>query len=353
MGDQISNEYIEMVVKSTCKSYTDEDRRRLGVEPTPREKVFSQGTWSLYRYDGSRNSKFDPVLIIPSLINRPFIMDLLPGHSLIESMRDAGLDIFLLDWGFPETGAGHLGIPHYVGKFIKRAVRTVKKLTGTEKIQLMGQCLGGTMAAIYASHPLFREELSSLSLLTTPLNLEGSGLLAQWTANSDFDIEKLTNGFGDVVPAEFFHASFPLLDVGKSMSKYRTLLEAFEIPQFPQIWQALDLWGSDNVPFGLQAFRDLIKLLYQENLLYRGQFPLEGEKVDFRTIDIPVLSVAASEDHVFTVDAAKVISEGRAAEQGKLDYHVIPAGHVTLIAAHPVRNQTFEIFREFLTRKRD
>ncbi|PKK90741.1 MAG: hypothetical protein CVV64_07635 [Candidatus Wallbacteria bacterium HGW-Wallbacteria-1] len=353
MVDKIRNEYVEMVVKSTCKMYTEEDRRKLGMEPTPKEAVYSQGTWTLYRYCGCEKSDFDPVLVIPSLINRPYIMDLLPGHSLIESLTSAGLDVFLLDWGFPDPSTGHLGLPHYVGTYIHRALRQVRKISGSSKVQLMGQCLGGTMAAIYASHPEFSKGLSSLALLTTPVNFEDSGLLAQWTANSDFDIVRMTEGVGPVVPAEFFHSSFPLLDVGKSLGKYRTLLESFEIPKFTGIWQALDIWATDNVPFGLQAFRDLISLFYQKNLFCRHEFPLQGRLVGHSSISVPTLSVAAAEDHVFTVSAAEHISESRAALDGKLEYHVIPAGHVTLIAAHPVRSQTFEIFRNFLRANRN
>lgn len=348
-------EYLEMVAKSTGKLYTPEDMVRLGMAPTPRTAVHTQGTATLFRYSSQDpsasagiGSKADPVLLVPSLINRPYIMDLLKGHSLIGHLADQGFDLFLLDWGFPDESVGHLGLDHFIGKYIARAVRHVRKITGARKVQLAGQCLGGTMTLAYAAHPELRKDLSSLSLLTAPVNLDDSGLLSDWTSNESFDIFELTRAYDAVVPPEFFHACFPFLDVNKSLGKYKGLLENFELPDFPRIWQSLDYWANDNVPFALTAFRDLIHLIYQKNQIYLGEYEVLGRKVDFRDIDLPMLSVAAEQDHVFTVKAAEVVSETRSASSGRLIFRVMPAGHVTLIAAHPVRAKTFEIFGEFL-----
>jgi polyhydroxyalkanoate synthase len=278
-------------------------------------------------------------------------MDLLPANSLVEELVNAGLDVFLLDWGMPDESMGHLGFAHYAGSYITRAVRQIKKITGTDKIQLMGQCLGGTLAAMHAAHPDHLKNLESLILLTTPIDFQDSGLLAEWTSNPDFDIEKLTQAFMAIVPHKFFHASFPLLDVSKTLGKYKTLLEHFELPGFAKIWQALDYWANDNVDFTLQAFRDLIALLYQKNAFYKGEFFIKGRKICSKDLDLPILAVAAKEDHVFTEKAAEKILDSKAGKKKRVEYHVMPAGHVTLIAAHPVKDTTYKIFKDFLLKK--
>jgi len=345
-------EYMEMVSKSMYKLYKPEDKVKVGLEPSSKEAVYSQSCWTLYRYNSAKRSKtLPPVLIVPSLINRPYIMDLLKGHSIIEALLGAGLDVFLLDWGYPDEGIGHLGISHYVGKFLRRAVRQVKTIAGVSKINLMGQCIGGTMAAMYAAHPDLKKDINKLALLTAPLNFENSGILSKWTNPESFDIEKLTANVGAVVPSDFFHSSFPYLNVRATMGKYKNLLERFDMPDFKTIWQALDIWACDNVPFALQAFRDLIQVMYQQNRFYKGIYMLEGKQVCLKDIDAPTLSVAARDDHVFTENAASAIKESIAASANKLEYHVMPAGHVSLIAAHPVRVETFKIFIDFLTAK--
>jgi len=349
---KINQEYMEMVSKSVNKTYTDEDRKKLGIAPTPKTEVFRQATWTLYRYDLKEKSKFPPLLIIPSLINRYYIMDLLKDHSIIESLVGAGLDVFLLDWGHPEAAYGHIGIGHYVSKFLKRAVRQIKKITASAKINLMGQCLGGTLCALYAAHPEFKKDINKLALLTTPLNFENSGLLSKWTNSDGFDIEKLTASVGPVVPADFFHASFPFLNVRQSLAKYKNLLERFETADFKKIWQALDFWANDNVAFTLNAFRDLIKVFYQQNRFYKDGFLLGEHLVRSADIDLPTLAVAAKEDHVFTETAAEAILESKAAKEKNVKYHVMAAGHVTLIAALPIRHETFKIFSDFFTAKK-
>lgn len=342
--------YKEMVSRSMLTGYSESDRRRLGMEPTKKSPVYRQGCWTLYRCGTDYKSKFAPVLVVPSLINRHYVMDLLPGHSLFEQMKQAGLDVFLLDWGDPDAGMGNCGFDHYISKWIKRAIRQIKQITGASKVQLAGQCLGGLMAALYASHPELKKDICSLFLLTAPIDLADSGLLAQWTSVDGFDVEKLTAAYQGIVPAKFFHASFPLLDAKKQLGKYRALLENYEIPGFKEVWEALDIWATDNVDFAKQAFTELIHEFYQKNDFFLGNFQIMGKAVSFRDIDVPVLSLVARDDHVFNERAARAIQECKAAKKGKLDYHVMPAGHVSLIAAHPVRIHTYTLVREFLTR---
>ncbi len=345
---KLDPEYVEMVSKSIYKSYTDKDKRKLGMEPTAKTPVYTQAMWTMYRFDSPKKTKRPPLLVIPSLINRNYIMDLLPGHSIMESLVNAGNDVFIVDWGTPDPSYGHIGLAYYVSKFLKRAVRQVKKITGADKINLMGQCLGGTFCAMYAAHPELKKDLNKLLLLTTPLNFENSGLLAKWTNSEGFDIDKLTSAVGAVVPPEFFHSSFPLLMVRGTLAKYKNLLERFEIPDFKKVWQALDIWSSDNVPFTLQGFRDLIKVFYLRNAFYTEGILIEDKVVRVFDITTPTLSVAAKDDHVFTETAARAILESRAAKENKVEHHVMGAGHVTLVAAHPVRTETYKIFNDYL-----
>jgi len=342
-------EYVEMVSRSIYKSYTDAHKAEAGIGPTAKIPVYRQAMWTLYRFESAKKSSKPPLLIVPSLINRNYIMDLLKGHSIIESLVENGNDVFLIDWGVPDASYGHIGIDYYTCKFIKRAVRQVKIISGAPSVNLMGQCLGGTMCAMYAAHPELKKDINKLLLLTTPLNFENSGLLSKWTSAEGFDIDKLTSSLGAIVPAEFFHSSFPFLNVRQSLSKYKNLLERFEMRDFKKIWLALDIWASDNVPFTLQGFRDLIKVFYQRNAFYTEGVVIDGKPVRVFDITTPTLSVAAKDDHVFTQNAAEAILESKAAKNKKVEHHVIGAGHVTLIAAHPLRIETYKIFNDFLS----
>lgn len=343
--------YKEMVSKSLYREYSDADLRKLGMDFTPKTVVYHQNPWTLYRCQQhpKKGASSLPVLMVPSLINRNYIMDLLPGHSLIEAMVQAGLDVFLLDWGTAHPGTGHLGLEHYVGVWLRRAIRTVRHIVGCSRVQLAGQCIGGMMAALYAAHPVLSKDVERLFLLTAPLDFEDSGLLTKWTNVDGFDIVKMTSGFQGIVPPDFFHASFPLLDPGKQLSKYRTLLEHYSIPGFKEIWAALDIWANDNVPFSKTAFIGLIRDFYQNNTFYRGQYTVMGEQLGIENIKVPTLCIAAEQDHVFDEKSARAIQKSEAASKGRLQYHVMPAGHVTLIAAHPIRIETFRLVNQFLT----
>lgn len=349
MADETKREYAEMLFKSQFKLYDEADRKKVGLAPTPMAEVFRQGPLTLYRRRGGEASPHAPVVVVPSLINRPYIMDLIAGHSLFEALGAADLDLFLVDWGVPDESIGHFGFSDYTSKLLRRAIRQVKRIRGVEKVQLVGQCIGGIIAALYAAHPELSQDLERLVLLTTPLDFKDSGLLSSWTDPETFDLDRITCAFRGIVPADFLHQSFPLLDIKRHLGRYETLLKNMEIPDFKRIWQALDIWANDNVPFALEAFRDLIRLCYQENRLVTGKFLVDGRPVGIRDIAVPTLAIAAKEDHVFTEPAAHAIHLSQAAKTKRLRYHVMPAGHVTLIAAHPVRHETYKLFTDFLT----
>ncbi len=344
-------EYQELVKKSAMKTYTNADKKRLGMEPVEKTEIFRQSPWKISKCGNNLNSKYLPVIMVPSLINRNYIMDLLKGHSLIESMVNDGLDVYLIDWGDPHQGMGEIGFDHYVSIWLKRAIRKVKKITGAKQVNLAGQCLGGIIAALYAAHPELKKDVKKLFLLTTPLDLEGSGLLAKWTSQDGFDIEKMTSAFQGTVPADFFHASFPFLDPKKQLSKYRNLLENFKLPGFKEIWEALDIWANDNVDFSKKSFLELIQEFYQHNSFKNGTFKIKGHPVSIQSIDMPVLSIVAKQDHVFTEKAASAIKLSDSFKRKKCQYHVLDAGHVSVIVAHPVRQKSYKLVNEFFTSK--
>ena len=125
--------------------------------------------------------------MIYALINKPFILDLRPGNSLIEFLVKNGQDVYLLDWGSPVEEDQYLDLDFYIDHYIDCAVDRCLEVSGAEKVNLFGWCIGGSLALIYAA--LHCEKIHSLVTLTTPGDTAGGGMLSVWADKEFFDVD--------------------------------------------------------------------------------------------------------------------------------------------------------------------
>ncbi len=341
-----NEKYLKILLNSMTATTEDFERMKdqLQLAPTPKEVVHQETGVKLYRYTPVKEELHPiPLLIIPSLILKYYVMDLIKEHSLIEHLVNQGIDVYLLDWGVPGPEHGQLTFDYYIDTFMRRAVRKVSRLTGQEKINLMGQCLGGTLAAIFAA--LYPEKINRFIALTTPVDFEDAGLLSIWTDKKIFDLDKVVNSFGATISPEFIHSCFQYLDLTATVQKYKNLYNNILDENFLYYYRAVDCWVNDKIPFPSKVFRKFIGELYQENLLIKGEFTINNRKVDLSRMDFPILNLVAQFDHVFPEKAAKNLND---LVSGPVEYHLIPAGHVTLIVLFPVRTEVFSIITDFI-----
>ncbi len=137
---------------------------------TPKEVIWTKNKAKLYRYEPTRQKLFPvPILLVYALINKPYVLDLLPGASLVEYLVNQGFDVYLLDWGTPGDEDRHLALDHYILDYIPRAARKMLQAAHAHEFTLLGYCMGGTMSAMYAA--LFPAlPLKNLILLTSPID---------------------------------------------------------------------------------------------------------------------------------------------------------------------------------------
>ena len=119
---------------------------------TPKETVWSKNKTKLYRYSaGKAPTHRIPVLFLYALINKAYILDLAPGMSMIEKLVEDGFDVYLLEWGEFEWEDRKLDFADFVYKYIARAVQKVCQYSRSDELSIVGYCMGGTMATMYAS----------------------------------------------------------------------------------------------------------------------------------------------------------------------------------------------------------
>ena len=177
------------------------------VGTTPRDVVFREGTLSVLRYRRQTPATHaEPVLFCYALVNRPYILDLQPGKSVVERYLERGFDVYLIDWGVPTHEDRGLTLNDYVCGRLARVVDFVLRERGLERLHLLGYCMGGTLSALYtAIQPC---KVKTLTLLAAPIDFSGKeSLLHVWTNRRSFDVDTLIDAHGNC-PAAFLQTCF-------------------------------------------------------------------------------------------------------------------------------------------------
>ena len=306
--------------------------------PTPRDVIAREGTARLYRFVGASRASASapartsspsgdagarplPVLLVPSLINRWYVLDLRPGASLVEALVGAGHDVFCLDWGVPEDEDRHRDWEDVLGR-LRRMVRRTMRAAGVERIGLLGYCMGGTLAAIYSAlHP---DEIAALVNLAGPIDFGKGGMLRRMVDRAWFDADVIADA-GNVSP-EQMQAGFVALRPTLELGKWASMPDLAGDRAAQVSFRALDIWSSDNVPFPAAAYRTYIGELYQDNRLVAGTHRALGRAVDLGAIRSPVMAIVADRDQICPPDAATALCE----RAGTTDTTVlrVPGGHV-------------------------
>jgi polyhydroxyalkanoate synthase subunit PhaC len=299
-------------------------RPTLGV--TPKDVVWQRDKAQLWRYRRAAPPRHaQPLVIVTSLVSRSYILDLLPGSSSVEFLRDAGFDVFMLDWGIPdELDAGN-GFETYVDEYLPRAVDAVLRESGADDVTLMGYCLGGVLALLYAAG--HDAPVRNLVLLATPLDNAAMGPMVAALEQGRLDPDQLIDETGNV-PADVLYSGFFMLAPTSVVAQNATLLQHLWNDEFVKGFQAVGQWTRDQVPFPGAAFRQLVEDLVRGNVLMEGRWRLGGRQIDFAATDAAVLNVMAAADRVVPRAASEPVDAlvGRPERRERL---IVPGGHAT------------------------
>ena len=325
------------------------------IAQTPKELVWTLNKAKLYRYTPvvpQQERHPVPLLLIFALMNRPYILDLRPGHSFVEFMLTRGFDVYLLDWGAPGLEDKHLKFDDYTLEYIPRAIRKVKALSGSEEFSMLGWCIGAILTTIYASmRP--DDGLRNLILLTAPLDFSNKQELtfARWTDEKYFDVEKVLATFGNMPGEMIDYGAKSLKPVENYISNYLKLWDNLDNPQIVESWHAMNTWVTDNIPLAGGAFRQLIVDLYRNDRLMKGELMIRGQRVDLNRLRANLLTVIAEGDHI----TPPCQSEAVLSKVGSSDKELyrVPGGHIGIMAGSGAHKHTWPHIETWLAGRSD
>ena len=312
---------------------------------TPKELVYARGTLRLYRYLPQTPDVFRvPLLIVMSLVSKPYIFDLTPGQSFVEHLVRAGFEVYLVDWGLPRAEHRRLTIDDYVADLMPDCIAQVRATSGVDDVTVLGYCLGGIFTTLYAAlEPA--GPMKNLLLLATPINGEGMELQRALLTSHGLDPDLIVDTFGNV-PAPMIEGAFQILRPLQKASGQLGLLNNASDAEFVKAHLRVVRWGADALPFPGEAFRRLAHDFIVGNKIVRGEFEVRGRKLNLADIEVPVLHVVAEHDHVVPAAASRDLV--RLVGSADKEEWVIKGGHVSLVAGVGAVTRTWPRLVEWL-----
>ncbi|MEZ0375188.1 MAG: alpha/beta fold hydrolase [Candidatus Sericytochromatia bacterium] len=269
------------------------DLEKIAVGQTPRNGVYSEGPHRLWHYPAQADTALGPVVLVYSLINRPYIFDLRPNRSLIEFLCRQGYDVYLLDWGDPTPEMGQTSLGELITGVMRRCVRKVQRLHGLKAIKLLGYCMGSTFAAMYAAYR--PQDVERMALLTPILGNDADGQLQRIASHQELGSGLLD---GQLVSGRQLKWFFNAVKPAGVLKKERDFWQNYDSEAFLEHFLPVEKWSNDTPDLPGKAFAEFVELVIRQDALKSGVISLDGHELDFRAITCPVLAVVARHDWI-------------------------------------------------------
>jgi polyhydroxyalkanoate synthase subunit PhaC len=309
----------------------------------PWETVYQEGSSTL-RYYGAADSDRTPVLILYSLINRPYLLELGPEASLIEHLRDTGSPVYLLDWGEPEPVDRFLTLDDYINGCLRRSADVVRRRHGAAALDIVGICQGGTFALCFAAlHP---QRVRRLVTLVTPVDFHaGESTLYRLSRHIDIDAVVAARGS---VSAEALNAVFVGLKPYRLLSqRYVDMVRLAGDPDALREFLRLERWMYDSPDQSGEAYRQFVKDCYQLNRLVKGTLQLGERTVSLQELRLPILNVYAADDHLIPAASARAL--GACAPQAAYKEIEVAGGHLAMFLNGSIQRSLYPRITRWLS----
>lgn len=272
------------------------------------QMILQKGNSQLYHFGGAGT----PILFIPSLINKSYILDM-PGNSLLQELSKH-FSIYLIDWGVPSDEESEFSTDDYISKRIDVAVETIIEIE-QKKPALAGYCMGGIFAMLYSAK--YIDKVNKVITFGMPWDFNAKGF---FKLGSDSLKSVFSNS--NTIDPEFLKAVFYLNNFVLVNQKYNSFKESLSHEQ-----TSIERWVNDGVPLSKKVFFEFIENLFQENsLCLYGKFQSELASYGLCS-QTKVLAIIAKNDSVVSPESAEAIARCGS----KVQVMELQTGHIGLV----------------------
>jgi len=303
--------------------------------------LWSEGTTKLLDYRVGNDAKAPRLLVIPSLVNRYYILDLEAEASFLRWSAAQGMQPFVVDWGSPGATERGFDFTDYVAGRLERALDAVQREPGGP-IFAIGYCMGGNLALALSLRR--QAEIAGLILLATPWDFhaeakEHSLMLAEIGRN----LEPVLQLFGEL-PVDILQCFFSGFDPFQVLRKFQNFAGAEPESPGAKKFVALEDWLNDGMAVSAAVARECLTSWYGENTPARGAWQIGGEPVLPQKFQRPALCLIPAGDRIVPPKSALSLADALP----KSDRMLPSAGHIGMMAGGKAKPLVWEPMKAWI-----
>jgi len=265
---------------------------------TPGKVVFRNDLMELIQYSPTTKTVHEiPLLFSPPWINKYYVMDLAPDRSLVQWAVDHGHTVFLISYRNPDESMRSVGMDDYLLSGPVTALDVIQEITGQEKVNLLGLCLGGTLSMITLTYldAIGQDRINSATFLNTLTDFKVPGALGVFTDEASvakLEVSMAKTGF---LPADNMAKTFNMMRGNDLIWNYvvNNWLKGEDPPAFDLL-----TWNADSTRMPAEMHSFYLRSCYLENQLARGIMEIAGETLNIKSVDQDLYFLAAEQDHI-------------------------------------------------------
>ena len=303
------------------------------VAATAGSVVFRAEEFELIQYAPRTEKVWSvPLLIVPPVVNKFYILDISPGRSMIEYLLDLGVQVFTISWRNPTAAQKDWGLDTF-GRAVLNALEAVEKITETTRTHLLAACSGGMLAAMSADHLAATGDLdrvASLGLMVTVLDQSKAGFMA---AAVDEEVAKIATALSarkGYLDGRSLAEVFAWLRPADLVWRYwvNNYIEGKSPPPFDVLF-----WNADTTRMPAALHRDMVKMAIHNVLARSGAVSMLGMPVDLTRLTLDSYVVAGIDDHISPWQACYRSAQLLGSEH--LRFVLSTSGHIASIINPP------------------
>lgn len=309
-----------------------------------RPVLWREGTTVLRDYRATIDAAAPRVLVIPSLINRYYILDLSPDSSFLADLAGRGMAPFVVDWDAPGPQEQGFDLTHYIAGRLEGALDAVRREPGGP-ILVLGYCMGGMLALALALRR--QSDLAGLVCLATPWDFHAeAGIQAQLIGAMGRQLDPLFQLLGEM-PVDLLQSFFAALDPLSILAKFRRFGTLPPESESAAKFVALEDWLNDGVGLAAPVARECLGDWYGANTPGRGQWQIDGRPMTPEALDLPALAMVPAGDRIVPPRSAL----GLAQRLRRGETQAPAAGHIGMMVGGGARAKVWDPLEAWIRRQ--
>jgi polyhydroxyalkanoate synthase len=303
------------------------------IATTPGKVVFRNRLIELLQFDPTTAEVYArPLLIFPPWINKFYILDLRPENSLIRWLVDQGYTVFVVSWANPDRHLAQMGFEDYMREGFFAALDAVRDATGTEDVNCVGYCIGGTLLAATLAYMAVKQDhrVHSATFWAAQVDFSEAGDLSVFVDEAQLEaLEEQMKESGGVLYGAKMARTFNLLRANDLIWSF--VINNYMLGKSPMPFDLL-YWNSDTTRMPEKLHLSYLRQCYRDNALALGKMSLDGVTLDLSKVTVPVYLQSAREDHIAPANS---VFKATKLFGGPVRFIVAGSGHIAGVINPP------------------